>query len=157
MRASMPDPTSPGTWATWHEATRNEVWIPSQRSRIPSTRPGATLPQALNQMPGGPMVDNVPPQMRMSHSVDFSRGVMGVNTPDGAPPALPPQGFLSSSNNIMGQPFIELRHRAPQNRMGCPLGMDLQMSWTPPTSPRYHPRASWKGQEMGFAGPSYPE
>uniref|UniRef100_A0A674BEF3 Histone-lysine N-methyltransferase 2C n=1 Tax=Salmo trutta TaxID=8032 RepID=A0A674BEF3_SALTR len=106
----------------------------------------------LHQMPGGPIVDNVPPQMRMSHSVDFSRGVMGGNTQMGLPQPFPPQGLPVQQHNIMGQPFIELRHRAPQNRMRMPFGHGPPNVMDPSNQPQIPPQGFMEGQEMGFAG-----
>ncbi|CDQ63290.1 unnamed protein product [Oncorhynchus mykiss] len=108
--------------------------------------------RALHQMPGGPMVDNVPPQMRMSHSVDFSRGVMGGNTQMGLPQPFPQQGLPVQQHNIMGQPFIELRHRAPQNRMRMPFGHGPPNVMDPSNQPQIPPQGFMEGQEMGFAG-----
>ncbi|KAG9356115.1 hypothetical protein JZ751_000959 [Albula glossodonta] len=66
-----------------------------------------------------PMMD-LPPQMRRSASVDLARS-MG-NNPAGLPQHFPPRGMPMQQHNIMGQPFIELRHRAPENRMRLPFG-----------------------------------
>ncbi|KAJ8272620.1 hypothetical protein GJAV_G00091360 [Gymnothorax javanicus] len=67
----------------------------------------------------GPMMD-LPPQMRRSASVDLARS-MGSNVA-GLPQHFPPRGMPMPQHNIMGQPFIELRHRAPENRMRLPFG-----------------------------------
>lgn len=71
-------------------------------------------------MQGGPMVDDVPPQMRRSLSVDLGRSMVG-NPQMGPPQHFPPRGLPVQQHNIMGQPFIELRHRAPENRVRLPF------------------------------------
>lgn len=73
-----------------------------------------------HQMPGGPVIDNVPQQMRRSLSVDLGRP-MGCNPQMGLPQHFPPRGLPMQQHNIMGQPFIELRHRAPENRVRLPF------------------------------------
>lgn len=40
----------------------------------------------------------------------------------GIPQHFPPRGPQMQQHNIMGQPFIELRHRAPENRVRLPFG-----------------------------------
>ncbi|XP_053350621.1 histone-lysine N-methyltransferase 2C isoform X4 [Clarias gariepinus] len=73
-----------------------------------------------HQMQGGPMIDNVPPQLRRSLSVDLGRS-MGGNPQMGLPQHFVPRGLPVQQHNIMGQPFIELRHRAPENRVRLPF------------------------------------
>lgn len=65
-----------------------------------------------------PMQD-VPPQMRRSMSVEMAKN-MGVN-PMGMPQHFPPRGMPVQQHNIMGQTFIELRHRAVENRPRMPF------------------------------------
>ncbi|KAM8849364.1 histone-lysine N-methyltransferase 2C isoform 9-T9 [Spinachia spinachia] len=65
-----------------------------------------------------PMQD-VPPQMRRSMSVEMAKS-MGGN-PMGLPQHFPPRGMPVQQHNIMGQPFIELRHRAIENRSRMPF------------------------------------
>lgn len=92
---------------------------------------------------------DVPQQMRRSLSVDLARG----NNSMGLPQPFPPRGMPLQQHNIMGQPFIELRHRAPENRMRLPF--------VPPTvagnvvDPSLQPQRLGfvGGQEMGFPGP----
>ncbi|XP_071184543.1 histone-lysine N-methyltransferase 2C-like isoform X5 [Salvelinus alpinus] len=100
------------------------------------------------QMPGGPMVDNIPPQMRRSLSVDFSRG---GNPLMGLPQDFPPQGLTVQQHNIMGQPFIELRHRAPENRMKIPFGHGPPDVMDPSNQTQRPPQCFMGGQEIGFA------
>lgn len=65
-----------------------------------------------------PMQD-VPPQMRRSMSAEMAKG-MGGNSM-GLPQHFPPRGMPMQQHNIMGQPFIELRHRAAENRPRMPF------------------------------------
>lgn len=98
------------------------------------------------------MVD-VPPQMRRSLSVDLGRS-MGGNPQMGPPQHFPPRGLPVQQHNIMGQPFIELRHRAPENRVRLPF--------LPPDildHPNHSQRSSTSlmgGQNMAFPGTQGP-
>uniref|UniRef100_A0A4W6DHQ7 Histone-lysine N-methyltransferase 2C n=1 Tax=Lates calcarifer TaxID=8187 RepID=A0A4W6DHQ7_LATCA len=66
-----------------------------------------------------PMQD-VPPQMRRSMSAEMAKS-MGGN-PMGMPQHFQPRGMpLQHTHNIMGQPFIELRHRVADNRPRMPF------------------------------------
>ncbi|XP_045077482.1 histone-lysine N-methyltransferase 2C [Coregonus clupeaformis] len=108
-----------------------------------------------HQMPGGPMVNNIPTQMRRSLSVDFSGGGMegmGGNPQMGLPQHFPPRGLTVQQHNIMGQPFIELRHRAPENRMMMPFGHGPPNVMDPSNQLQRPPQCFMVGQEMGFAG-----
>ncbi|XP_058251274.1 histone-lysine N-methyltransferase 2C isoform X1 [Hemibagrus wyckioides] len=106
-----------------------------------------------HQMQGGPVVDNIPPQMRRSLSVDLGRS-MGSNPQMGPPQHFPPRGLPVQQHNIMGQPFIELRHRAPENRVRLPF--------LPPNildHPNNAQRSSTSligGQNMAFPGNQVP-
>ncbi|KAM8839649.1 histone-lysine N-methyltransferase 2C isoform 3-T3 [Synchiropus picturatus] len=97
-------------------------------------------PGVMGQHPGqelfprGPHpMQDVPPQMRRSMSAEMVKSMAG--NPVGLPQHFPPRGLPVQQHNIMGQPFIELRHRAaeskprmtvPANAMqGC--GMDPNM------------------------------
>lgn len=64
-------------------------------------------------------MQDIPPQMRRSMSVDMAKS-MGGN-PIGLPQHFPPRGMPVQQHNIMGQPFIELRHRAAENRLRMPF------------------------------------
>ncbi|MEQ2202534.1 hypothetical protein XENOCAPTIV_005572 [Xenoophorus captivus] len=75
-------------------------------------------PQELFLRGEHPMQD-VPPQMRMSMPADMAKG-MGVN-PLGMPHHCPPRSMPVQQHNIMGQHFIELRHRASENRPRMPF------------------------------------
>ncbi len=64
-------------------------------------------------------MQDVPPQMRRSLSAEMAKS-MGGN-PMGLPQHFPPRGMSVQQHNIMGQPFIELRHRAAENRPRMPF------------------------------------
>ncbi|KAM7400603.1 hypothetical protein PAMA_005007 [Pampus argenteus] len=83
--------------------------------------PGVLGPHGAQEFfPRGqhPMQD-VPPQMRRSMSAETAKS-MGGN-PMGLPQHFPPRGMPVQQHNIMGQPFIELRHRAAENRPRMPF------------------------------------
>lgn len=84
--------------------------------------PGVLGPHGAQEFfPRGqqPMQD-VPPQMRRSMSAEMAKS-MGGN-PMGMPQHFPPRGMPVQQHNIMGQPFIELRHRAAaENRPRMPF------------------------------------
>lgn len=83
--------------------------------------PGVLGPHGAQEFfPRGqhPMQD-VPPQMRRSMSAEMAKS-MGGN-PMGLPQHFPPRGMPVQQHNIMGQPFIELRHRAAENRPRMPF------------------------------------
>ncbi|XP_037132980.1 histone-lysine N-methyltransferase 2C isoform X4 [Syngnathus acus] len=79
---------------------------------------------------------DVPPQMRRSMSAEMAKGVGG--NPMGLPQHFPPHGMPVQQHNIMGQPFIELRHRAergenrprmafpPVAMQGCTMDANIQ-------------------------------
>lgn len=64
-------------------------------------------------------MQDMPPQMRRSMSAEMAKN-MGGN-PMGLPQHFPPRGMPVQQHNIMGQPFIELRHRAADNRPRMPF------------------------------------
>ncbi|XP_035527321.1 histone-lysine N-methyltransferase 2C isoform X3 [Morone saxatilis] len=83
--------------------------------------PGVLGPHGAQEFfPRGqhPMQD-VPPQMRRSMSAEMAKN-MGGN-PIGLPQHFPPRGMQVQQHNIMGQPFIELRHRTAENRPRMPF------------------------------------
>ncbi|XP_016096068.1 histone-lysine N-methyltransferase 2C-like [Sinocyclocheilus grahami] len=100
-----------------------------------------------HQIQVGPMVDNIPPHMR--RPVDVIRSI-GSNHQMGLPQHFPPRGLPMQQHNIMGQPFIELCHRAPENR--------VRLSFGPPNAldhPNHSQRPSHGfvvGQNMAFTG-----
>ncbi|XP_066537904.1 histone-lysine N-methyltransferase 2C isoform X2 [Hoplias malabaricus] len=79
------------------------------------------------------------PQMRRSTSIDLGKSLGG--NPMGLQP-LPPRGMHMQQHNIMGQPFIELRHRPPEARLRLPFA-------GPVTHPQRLP-GFMTGQDMGF-------
>ncbi|XP_075602786.1 histone-lysine N-methyltransferase 2C isoform X10 [Balearica regulorum gibbericeps] len=74
-------------------------------------------PQQPMQRPG------VPPQLRRSLSIDMPRPVNNpqISNTSGIPQHFPPQGIPVQQHNILGQAFIELRHRAPDGRPRLPF------------------------------------
>ncbi|XP_062260006.1 histone-lysine N-methyltransferase 2C isoform X1 [Platichthys flesus] len=65
-----------------------------------------------------PMQD-VHPQMRRSISAEMANNMGGNHM--GLPQHFPQRGMPVQQHNIMGQPFIELRHRAAENRSRMPF------------------------------------
>lgn len=95
------------------------------------------------------MVDNIPPHMRRPLSVDIVRPI-GNNHQMGLPQHFPPRGLPMQQHNIMGQPFIELCHRAPENRVRLPFGPPDALDH-PNHLPR-PPHGFMGGQNMAFIG-----
>ncbi|XP_051738984.1 histone-lysine N-methyltransferase 2C isoform X6 [Ctenopharyngodon idella] len=102
-----------------------------------------------HQIQGGPMVDNIPPHMRRPLSVDIVRPI-GNNHQMGLPQHFPPRGLPMQQHNIMGQPFIELCHRAPENRVRLPFGPLNALDH--PNHPQRPPHGFMGGQNMAFTG-----
>ncbi|ROL51048.1 Histone-lysine N-methyltransferase 2C, partial [Anabarilius grahami] len=102
-----------------------------------------------HQIQGGPMVDNIPPHMRRPLSVDIVRPI-GNNHQMGLPQHFPPRGLPMQQHNIMGQPFIELCHRAPENRVRLPFGPPNALDH--PNHPQRLPHGFIGGQNMAFTG-----
>ncbi|KAK2895252.1 histone-lysine N-methyltransferase 2C isoform X5 [Channa argus] len=65
-----------------------------------------------------PMQD-VPPQIRRCISAEMAKSLGG--NPMGLPQHFPPRGMPVQQHNIMGQTFIELRHRMAENRPRMPF------------------------------------
>ncbi|XP_036452981.1 histone-lysine N-methyltransferase 2C isoform X2 [Colossoma macropomum] len=88
------------------------------------------------------------PQMRRSMSIDLGKSLGG--NPMGLQP-LPPRGMHMQQHNIMGQPFIELRHRPPEARLRIPFAGPVMQGnrMESPTQPQRPPGLT-SGQEMGF-------
>lgn len=105
------------------------------------------------QMQGGPVVDNIPPQMRRSLSVDLGRSI-GVNPQMGPPQHFPPRGLPLQQHNLMGQPFIELRHRAPENRVRLPFLLPNILEH--PNNSQRSSTILMGGQNMAFPGTQVP-
>ncbi|KAI2649197.1 Histone-lysine N-methyltransferase 2C [Labeo rohita] len=100
-----------------------------------------------HQIQGGPMVDNVPPHMR--RPVDVVRSI-GSSHQMGLPQHFPPRGLPMQQHNIMGQPFIELCHRAPENRVRLPFGPSNALDH--PNHSQRLPHGFMGGQNMAFTG-----
>ncbi|XP_041102786.1 histone-lysine N-methyltransferase 2C-like isoform X5 [Polyodon spathula] len=100
-----------------------------------------------NQMQGS--MPGFPQQLRRSLSVDLPRP---MGNPIGLHQHFPPRGMQMQQHNIMGQPFIELRHRAPESRLRLQFGPSLmaQENVMDPSSQRTG--GFMTGQEMGFPG-----
>lgn len=64
-------------------------------------------------------MQDVPPQMRRTKSANMAKSVGG--NPMGMPQHFAQRGMPVQQHNIMGQPFIELRHRAAENRLRMPF------------------------------------
>ncbi|XP_072110164.1 histone-lysine N-methyltransferase 2C isoform X1 [Mobula birostris] len=62
-------------------------------------------------------------QLRRSLSVDFTRSLNNPQVNNGViiPQHFPPQGMQMQQHNILGQPFIELRHRVPESGPRLPF------------------------------------
>ncbi|XP_037691694.1 histone-lysine N-methyltransferase 2C isoform X3 [Choloepus didactylus] len=65
----------------------------------------------------------VPPQLRRSMSVDVPRPLSNsqMSNQVGLPQHFPPQSLPVQQHNILGQAFIELRHRTPDGRPRLPF------------------------------------
>lgn len=65
----------------------------------------------------------IPPQPRRPMSVDMSRPLNNppMSNPVGLPQHFPPPGLPVPQHHILGQAFIELRHRAPDGRPRLPF------------------------------------
>ncbi|XP_038159716.1 histone-lysine N-methyltransferase 2C isoform X13 [Cyprinodon tularosa] len=83
--------------------------------------PGALEPHGPQEffLRGEHPMQDVPPQMRMTMPAEMAKG-MGGN-PMGMPHHYPPRSVPMQQHNIMGQHFIELRHRAAENRPRMPF------------------------------------
>ncbi|XP_049336810.1 histone-lysine N-methyltransferase 2C isoform X2 [Astyanax mexicanus] len=103
-----------------------------------------------HQMQGG-LLDTVPPQMRRSLSMDLPRAALG-NPQMGLPQHFPPRGLPMQQHSIMGQPFIELRHRAPENRVRLPFGPPNMMEQHPNHPQRPSTTSFIGAQNMAFPG-----
>ncbi|XP_077470695.1 histone-lysine N-methyltransferase 2C isoform X2 [Stigmatopora argus] len=108
------------------------------RFSFPAGALGAHSPQELFPRGQHPMQD-VAPQMRRAMSAEMSK-VVGGN-PMALPHHFPPRGMPVQQHSIMGQPFIELRHRAAENRprMAFPM-VPMQGCNTDPNIPVQRPQ-----------------
>ncbi len=97
------------------------------------------------------MVDSIPPHMR--RPADVVRSI-GSNPQMGLPQHFPPRGLPMQQHNIMGQPFIELCHRAPENRVRLPFGPPNALDH--PNHSQRPPHGFMGGQNMAFTGKQGP-
>lgn len=81
----------------------------------------------------------VPPQLKRSVSVDMPRSLNNtqMNNPVGLPQHFPPQSLPVQQHNILGQAFIELRHRAPDGRPRLPFNASPGSVIEAPSHPRH--------------------
>ena len=90
-------------------------------------------------------------------SVDHGKPYGG---PSMGPQHFAPRGMPVQQHNIMGQPFIELRHRAPENRLRLPFGpAGMQGNPMDPHAQQHRLPGFSIRQQMGFPpnqGPSRP-
>ncbi|XP_052467050.1 histone-lysine N-methyltransferase 2C isoform X1 [Carassius gibelio] len=117
---------------------------------------GPRMPITLNNQ--GPQVAPRPhqmqdpiievhPQMRRSMSMDFGKTIGGNPL---VTSHLPPRGLHVQQHNIMGQPFIELRHRVPDSRQRLPFGTLTMQGNRMELPSQQRPLSFMDGQEMGF-------
>lgn len=87
------------------------------------------------QMPAS----GVPPQLRRSMSVDMPRPLSSapMSSPTGLGPHFPPQGPPLQQHHILGQAFIELRHRVPEGRPRLPVAASPSPAMEAPSHPRH--------------------
>lgn len=90
---------------------------------------------------------DLPPQMRRSVSIDLGRA-MGNNQIGLR--QFPPRGLQMQQHNIMGQPYIELRHRGPENRVRFPFGSSAVPGNGDPSIQAEAPPGFMSEQEDGF-------
>ncbi|XP_072508255.1 histone-lysine N-methyltransferase 2C isoform X4 [Notamacropus eugenii] len=93
----------------------------------------------------------VPPQLRRSMSVDMPRPLSNsqINNPVGIAQHFPPQGMQVQQHNILGQAFIELRHRIPDGRPRLPFNISASNVLEPTSQHHRHgnllPRSDFQG------------
>uniref|UniRef100_A0A8C2FJX8 Histone-lysine N-methyltransferase 2C n=1 Tax=Cyprinus carpio TaxID=7962 RepID=A0A8C2FJX8_CYPCA len=134
----------PGTFlADQHEPMPDE----SQFGFLPGTPSQEHFLRPPHQIQGGPMVDSIPPHMRQPADVVRS---IGSNYQMGLPQHFPPRGLPMQQHNIMGQPFIELCHRAPENRVRLPFGPPNALDHLNHSQRPSH--GFMGGQNMAFSG-----
>lgn len=93
--------------------------------------------------------------MRRSMSIDLGKSLGGNSM--GLQP-LPPQGMHMQQHNIMGQPFIELRHRPPESRLRLPFGPPvMQGNRMESPSQFQRPPGFMSGQDMGYSNNQGPK
>ncbi|XP_055277571.1 histone-lysine N-methyltransferase 2C isoform X4 [Moschus berezovskii] len=97
----------------------------------------------------------VPPQLRRSLSVDMPRPLNNspMNNPGGLPAHFPAQNLPVQQHNILGQAFIELRHRSPDGRPRLPFPAAPGNVIEAPS----HPRHGSFIPRPDFPGPRHPD
>ncbi|XP_060784206.1 histone-lysine N-methyltransferase 2C isoform X2 [Neoarius graeffei] len=150
QRGSFPDgqfprPQFPGD--------TNNLRQPGPRLGFPSGVQGSGLRPSMNQIQDSVIEGHS--QIRRSMSIDLGKSLGG--NPMGLQP-LPPQGMHMQQHNIMGQPFIELRHRPPESRLRLPFGPPaVQGNRMESPSQLQRPSGFMSGQEMGFSNNQGPK
>ncbi|XP_049337977.1 histone-lysine N-methyltransferase 2C isoform X4 [Astyanax mexicanus] len=124
----------------------NNIRLPGPRLAFPAGVQG----QGLRPHPMQDPMMEAHPQMRRSMSIDLGKSLGGAPMGLQALP-LPPRGMHMQQHNIMGQPFIELRHRPPEARLQLPFAAPVMQGnrMESPTQPQ-RPPGFMSGQEMGF-------
>lgn len=81
----------------------------------------------------------IPPHIRRSMSMEMPRPSNNppINNPVGLPQHFSPQGLPVPQHNILGQAFIELRHRAPEGRSRLPFAASPGSVMEAPSHPRH--------------------
>jgi histone-lysine N-methyltransferase MLL3 len=81
----------------------------------------------------------IPPHIRRPMSMEMPRPSNNppLNNPVGLPQHFPPQGLPVQQHNILGQAFIELRHRAPDGRSRLPFAASPSSVIESPSHPRH--------------------
>ncbi|XP_075811542.1 histone-lysine N-methyltransferase 2C isoform X16 [Microtus pennsylvanicus] len=81
----------------------------------------------------------IPPHIRRSMSMEMPRPSNNppINNPVGLPQHFSPQGLPVPQHNILGQAFIELRHRAPEGRSRLPFAASPGSVIESPSHPRH--------------------
>ncbi|XP_040595217.1 histone-lysine N-methyltransferase 2C isoform X7 [Mesocricetus auratus] len=92
----------------------------------------------------------IPPHIRRSMSMEMPRPSNNppLNNPVGLPQHFSPQGLPVQQHNILGQAFIELRHRAPEGRSRLPFAASPGNVIESPSHPRngnFIPRPDFPG------------
>ncbi|XP_028288299.1 histone-lysine N-methyltransferase 2C-like isoform X3 [Parambassis ranga] len=144
-------PRFPGGFSVEQQRAFRELGVrgPAMRFAVPPGAPAA-LQESFLRPPQGSMPpsglsvgEGVPVQMRRPMSGEFT-GIRQLAAANAQPHMVPgvPQAFLPRSlpmqqHNIMGQPYIELRHRAPENRLRLPFPMSTVQE---PEAPHLFPR-----------------
>lgn len=111
----------------------------------PSSQERFLVPPQQIQGPG------VPPQLRRSMSVDMPRpgSSSQINNPVGIAQHFPPQSMQVQQHNILGQAFIELRHRVPDGRPRLPFNIPASNVMEPASQHHRHgnlvPRPDFQG------------